>query len=233
MIATLQAIVEKALDRLLAIVTTYLPPLLAGLIILGTALALATLVRWVLLRAIKATSIDHFLAQSGLSSTLGRSGRVRAARLVSGAAYWAILLAGGLTALSAFDTQLTSRMVEAVVFLLPKLVTAAVIVIAGLWLGQYFGRSALVWACNEGVPHARLLAGAVRFAVVLAAVTVAADHLDFARNVFLAAFVLLAGGAVLAASLAAGLGARSAIERRLQEQPEREGQDERTLWNHL
>lgn len=233
MIATLQKIVEQALDRLLAIITTYLPPLLAGLIILGAALALATLARWVLLRAIKATSLERFMAQSGLSSMLGRSGRLRTARVVSGVAYWGVLLAGTLTALNAFNTQLTTRMVEAVVFLLPKLVTAGAIVIGGLWLGQYLGRSALVWACNEGFPRARLLAGLVRFAVALAGVTVAADHLDFARNVFLAMFLLLGGGAVLAASLAAGLGARGAVERHLLEQKQREQEDERTLWNHL
>jgi hypothetical protein len=233
MIATLQQIVEKALDRLVAIITTYLPPLLAGLIILGAAFALAWLARWVLLHAIKATGFERFMVQSGLSATLGRSGRVRAARLVSAVAYWGILLAGALTALNAFDTQLTSRMVEAVLVLLPRLVTAGAIVIGGLWLGQYLGRSTLLWACNEGFPRARLLAGAARFAIVLVAVTIAADHLGFARNVFLAAFVLLAGGAVLAASLAAGLGARSAVERHLLEQKDRAHEDERTLWNHL
>jgi hypothetical protein len=69
---------------------------------------------------------------------------------------------------------------------------------------------------------------------VFAAVVVAADQLDFGRNVFLAAFIMLVGGAALAASLALGLGGREAIRRHLEKElapPEQ--QAERSLWNHL
>jgi len=65
------------------------------------------------------------------------------------------------------------------------------------------------------------------------AVVVAADQLDFARSVFLAAFIILVGGGVLTASLAIGL---SGVGRRLlQVQKEQQGEDtrERSLWNHL
>jgi hypothetical protein len=110
-------------------------------------------------------------------------------------------------------------------------VTAAVILLIGLWLGQYLGRSMLVWSCNEGVPYPRRLAAGVRIFVVFIAVVVAADHLDFARSVFLAAFLILVGGAVLAGAIAAGLGAHTAIRRRLEAQPEVE--HEKSLWNHL
>jgi hypothetical protein len=233
MIATLQRIVENALDRLVAIVVAYLPPLLAGLIILTVSFLIALLVRWVLMRAIKAASIDRFLSQSGLSSMLGRSGRLRAARLVSGSAYWLILLAGVLTALSAFNTGLTSRMVETVIFMLPKLVTAGAILLAGVWLGQYFARGVLVWACNEGIPRARLLAGAVRAAIVFVAIVVAADHLDFAKNVFLAAFIIVAGGAALALSIALGMGARGAVEHYFHREQPPEEEQEKPIWNHL
>lgn len=233
MIGTLEQIVRNALDRLLAIVTTYLPPLLAGLIILAVSFALARLLRWILMRAIKATAIDRFLAQSGLSSLLGRSGRLRAGRLVSGVAYWLVLLTGVLTAVSAFNTNLTSRAVEGVLLLLPRLATAGVILLAGVWLGQYFGRSVLVWACNAAVGHARMLAGAVRGAIVFVAVVAAADYVDFARTVFLTAFVLIVGGAVLAASLAVGLGARGTVERYMASSRESDQEREQAAWNHL
>jgi len=216
MISTLRQIVEKALERLSDTITTYLPPLLAGLTILLAAYLLALLVRWLLTRIFKGTGLDRFLHQSGLSTMLGRSGRVRTTRLVSGSAYWIILGLGFLTGLSAFDTALTSRMVETVVFLLPKVITAGAILLVGTWLAQYVSRSMLIWACNEGLPSPRRMAAAVRIVVVFVAVVVAADHLDFARSVFLAAFILLVGGAILAASIALGFGARGAVQRYLQ-----------------
>jgi hypothetical protein len=231
MLSTLQQIMEQALQRLAHPAVQFLPPLIAGLLILLGAFLIARLLRWLLASTIKLAGLDRFLVQSGLASLLGFSGRIRASRLVAGAAYWITLAIGLLTALNAFDTSLTSRMVETVILLFPKIVTAAVILLVGLWLGQYLGRSMLVWACNEGVPYPRRLAGGVRMLIVFIAVVVAADYLEFARSVFLAAFLIVVGGAVLAASIAAGLGAHTAIRRRLETQPEVE--HEKTLWNHL
>jgi hypothetical protein len=148
---------------------------------------------------------------------LDRSGRLRATHLVSQGTYWVILLLGLLTALSAFNTNLSSEIIEAMVFLFPKVLTAAVIVLGGAWLGQYLGRSTLVWAVNEEVPRPRRLAGAVRVAIVFVSVVVAAVQLNFASNVFFAAFLLLVGGVILALSLALGLGSREWVQRYLQE----------------
>jgi len=234
MIATVQQVLEMALGRLTQTVTAFVPPLLAGLAILLSAYLIACLARWLLNHIFKGIALDRFLYRSGISSLLDSSGRLRATRIVSTSAYWVILGAGALTALSAFNTELTTQMVATTVFLFPKLVTAAAILLAGVWLAQYLGRGALVWASNEGIPACRKLAAAVRVVVVFVAVVVAADHLNFARSVFLAAFILLVGGATLAASIAIGFGARGAAERCFE--PRRDGelsQAERPVWHHL
>ncbi len=234
MVTTLEGILRAALDHLSQTLQTYLPPLLACIAILLAAYLLAVLVRWVLNRIFKGTGLDRFLHQSGISNMLGRSGRVRTTRLVSGAVYWIILGIGFLTGLSVFATDLTSRMIQGVVFLMPKLVTAGAILLVGAWLAQYLSRSALIWASNEGLPSPRRICAAVRIVIMFVAVVVAADHLDFARSVFLAAFVILVGGAVLAASIAVGVGASSAVQRRFQgEAPPPSGETEKSLWDHL
>jgi hypothetical protein len=235
MIGTLQEVFERALMRFSYQVTTYLPPLLVALATLAVAYLLARGVRWMLTKAFKGIAFDRFLRESGLSSMLDQSGQIRGVSLVAGAAYWLILIAGVLTALDAFDTKLSSQMIEATVFLLPKLVTGGAILLAGLWLAQFLGRSVLVWACNEEIPAARRLALAVRIVIIFVAVVVTSDALGFARNVFLAAFVILVGGAVLTASLAFGLGSRDAVRRYLEGQTTgaAEQHEERSLWNHL
>jgi hypothetical protein len=234
MITSLQRVLERALELLSSLIATYLPALLAGLAILLVAWVTAVLARWLLTRIFRGVAVDRFLRQSGIASLLSRSGRLRATPLVAAAIYWAILLIGLLTALSAFDSRLTSRIIEGIVLLFPKLLTAAAILVAGLWLAQYLGRSTLVWAFNEGLPGPRRLAAAVRVVIVLAALAIAADQLDFGRNVLLAAFVLLAGGVVLVASLALGLGGREAVRRCFEdrESPSQQG-GERSLWDHL
>ena len=160
MIETLQEILHGVLERLRYQAITYLPPLLAALIILLGAYLSAILARRLLNRIFKGIAVDRFLRRSGLAFMLDRSGRLRATRIASETAYWLILVAGFLTGLSVFDTTLTSQMTESFIFLLPKLVVAGLILLAGVWLSQYLGRGMLVWAVNEGVQSSRKLAAA-------------------------------------------------------------------------
>ena len=70
--------------------------------------------------------------------------------------------------------------------------------------------------------------------LMFVAVVVAADQLNFARSVFLAAFIMICGGLILAVSLAVGIGASGGVGRFLgdrqgttkEEKPE-------SLWSHL
>jgi hypothetical protein len=235
MMQTLEQVLARALDNLSRQITTFLPPLLAGLTILLGAFVLASLTRWLLAKTFRGVALDRFLRESGLSSVLFHNRGMKVSRMVPNLAYWSILLAGALTGLSAFDSKITSRIVESTVFVFPKLVTAAAILLGGTWLAQYLGRTVLLWTVNDEIPHPRRWALATRAAVVVTSVVVAADVLDFARNVFLAAFIILAGGVVLGLSLAFGLGGRAAVERFVLRTHERRAdqQSEAALWRHL
>lgn len=233
MIETFRKVLEGVFDRLQYHVTTYLPSLLVALMLILGAYLTAVFARWLIYRIFKGLTMDKFLRQSGIAFVVDSSGRLRATRLVAGTVYYALLLGGVLAGVNVFGTDLTNQIIQSFVFLLPKLVIAGLILIAGAWLGQYLGRSMLVWAVNENFPSPRRLAAAVRIVIMFVAVVAAADHLNFARSVFLAAFIILLGGAVLAASLAIGLG-RGNVQRFL---PDGRGQDgeseERSLWSHL
>jgi hypothetical protein len=233
MIETLQKVLEGALERLHYHVTTYVPSLLAALTLVLAAYLMAVLVRWLIHRIFKGLSMDKFLRQSGIAFMVDSSGRLRATRLVAESAYWGILLCGLLAGFNVFGTDLTTQIIQSFIFLLPKLFVAGLILLAGVWLGQYLGRNMLVWAVNEGFPFPRRLAVVVRILIMFVAVVVAADHLNFARSVFLAAFIIFVGGAVLAASLAFGL-RRGGLQRFLDEKADPAGEaGERSLWSHL
>jgi hypothetical protein len=239
MIETLRTIITGAVDRLSLQMRDDLPPLIAAAAILGIAYVMARGARWFALRAFKGIQVDHWLRRSGVASVLNRSGTLRASRIVAQTVYWTVLIVGALTALNAFGTDITARMVEGAVLMLPRILLGGLIMFSGLWLGQYLGRSMLVWAVNEDFPSPRRLAMLVRVLVVFVAVVVTADTLNFAREVFLAAFILLMGGAALAGGLAIGLGARDAVRRHLEERAEEraaaasENGGERSVWSHL
>jgi hypothetical protein len=236
MIETLRAIARGTVQRLADQAETQLPPLIVATAIMLSAVLLAVAARLLILRVFHGIALDRFLRRSGVSSIIDHSGTLRASRMVAQFVYWALLLTGFLAALNAFGTQLTSRIAEAVVLLFPRLLAGAAVVVGGIWLGQYLGRSALLWAVNEDWPWARLFAAGVRALVVFAAVAVASDVMNFARGVILIAFIMVLGGGVLAASLALGLGARDAVRRRIGEtagEGREEERSERYLWLHL
>jgi len=233
MIRTLQDVLDRVVDTIVFHLTTYLPPLVVALIVLALFWLVAKAVRWTMTKAIKGAGIDRFLSDSGFRSMFDSAGRLHGTPLIAGAAYWLILVGGLLAALNVFGTDLTSRMVEATVFLFPKAVTAGLILLAGAWLAQYLGRSVLVWSSNEELPAPRRLAAATRIITMFVAVVVASDVLDFAPRVFFAAFVILVGGAVLAGSLALGLGGRDAMRGYLEDRKTKQSEDEKSLWSHL
>ena len=234
MFEIMSRVLQGASDRLSYHATTYLPSLLAALTLMLGAYVCAVIARRLLSKIFKGLAIDKFLRQSGVAFMIDRSGRFRATRLVAESVYWVILLAGVLVGLSVFNTDLTSQIAQRFVFLLPKLVLACLILFAGAWLGQYLGRSALVWAVNESFPSPRRLAVVVRILIMFTAVVVAAEELNFAGSVFLAAFIILVGGAGLAASLAIGVGASGRVRRFLEaEEASQVDSPERSLWSHL
>src|SRR5437762_810248 len=234
MLETLRKILQGVLQRLDTYATTVLPSLLAALVLVLAAWAIAACARWLLYRLFKGPTIDRFLRTSGLAFMLDPRGRLRATRLVAETVYWCILLSGLLLGLSAFDSQLTTLIIQRLVLLLPKLVVAGVILLAGFWLSQYLGRTTVVWAVNEGMPSPRRLATAVRVVIMFVAVVVAANQLDFASSVFLAAFIIFVGGAVLTVSVAAGIAASDRFRRYFEDRSARaEESQERSLWTHL
>jgi hypothetical protein len=234
MMQLLESVIRETLQRISNQFSAYAPGLLTGLLIILIAYVLALVARWLISRIFKGIAFDRFLRQSGLLSMLNRSGRVRTVEIVANAAFWLILLGGVVTGVSAFDTQITSQIAGTLIFLSPKLLAAAAILVAGFWLGQYLSRHILVWAVNEGIPSGRRLAQAVRVLVVFVAVAAAADHLNFARNVFLAAFIIVVGGIVLSASLALGSYGKEVLHRWLKEQPDKtQEQEEMSIWRHI
>jgi hypothetical protein len=231
---TLTLILKGVLERLQLQATTYLPSLIAaGIVILG-ALGFAVIVRRVIDRIFKGAAIDRFMRRTGLAHLIDPSGRLRATRVAAEGAYWSILVVGVLAGLSVFGTDLTAQLIQSFVFLIPRLVIAGLILLSGAWLSQYLARCMLVWAFNENMPYPRRLAAGVRVVVLFVAIVVAADHLNFARGVFLTAFVIFVGGLVLSVSLAVGIGASARVRGYFKEKPAtgRE-EEERSLWSHL
>jgi hypothetical protein len=234
MLSLLEQTVKDALERTFHLFITRAPGIVACLLILLISVAIAAATRWLLARFFVGISLDRLLSKGRLTVVLDRAGRVSVSSLLVETCFWTIIVIGTFAAISSVDARLPSRIIDGVAFLAPKLLVAGIIVLAGIWLGVYLGRSVLIWAVNHGIPGPRTLAAAVRMFFVSFGVVAASDRLDFARNAFLSAFVLLLSGVVLAAGLAFGLAGRDIVRRQLlgNTAHDHEGKN-RSLWTHL
>lgn len=208
------------LKEFLGQVVEFLPHLLAMTVILGLGILAAWGVKFLIFRLLTAARFDQFCGRSGLSQALTRGGvRETPSHLVGRIAYWAIVLVFLMLGLEALNLKPVDQFVERVFSFLPHLLVAAVVLIVGFLLGNFFGRATLIAAVNAQISQARFLARGVRLAVILFALAMAFVQMGIATAIIVAAFSISFGGVVLALAIAFGLGAKDAakefIDRRL------------------
>ncbi|MBI4635236.1 MAG: hypothetical protein HY727_02700 [Candidatus Rokubacteria bacterium] len=201
-----------------------------------TLLALGTLLGWIagalIGRVARAVDLDRRSGTWGLTTALLRAGVERApsdvARLLVFWSVFAVFATMGIDALSIPGAPGATGVLMQV---LPRLLAAALIVVVGWLVANFLGQTALIAAVNAGLPEARFLARAARWAVLLLACAVALTEVGIARDMVLIAFAITFGGIVLSLALAFGLGgrilARQILERRLRR--DRESVPDKTM----
>ncbi len=181
------------------------------------ALIAFTLVGWVIaaaarrlgVRLLRAAGFDPRCARWGVTGTLARMGIRRPPALVLGdVVFWTLLLVGVLMGVDALEMPAATGVVTNVLQFLPNLIVAALILVSGWVLANFLGQAALIGAVNQQVAGAPLIAGAVRWMVLVFAGAAVLTQLGIAREMVLLAFGIAFGGTVLALALAFGLGGK-------------------------
>jgi len=209
------------------------PRLLAMLTLVLAGLIAAALARRLLVRVLRLTGFDASCTRWGLTSGLARLGvRQTPAALAGEVVFWSLFLIGLLFGVQALEMPAANSLVALVLWFLPNLVVATVIMVAGWLLANFLSQAALIAAVNAQVTGAPLIAFAVRWLVLLFAGGAALTQLGIAREMVLLAFGIAFGGIVLALAVAFGLGARE-LAREILESRLRKGDDDQPPLSHV
>jgi hypothetical protein len=203
----------ESLQRVVGAVARLLPGLVALVLIVGLSLAVAALLRAVVLRIGERLAVDRRLRQWGVTGPVeeGKGPTRLVARLLA----WTVLAVGFLAGLSAVDAATMSTLAVRMLFYVPNVVVAVVILFIGIASSRAVERGVLIGSVNAGFRSARLLGLAVRWLVVILTVALALEHLGVGGRVVPVALGILFGGIVLALSLAIGLGAKDVVTQSL------------------
>lgn len=216
-----------------------LASVLPGVLAMLTLLALGVLLGWVarriLTRLARALAFDRRGEAWGLTGAMARARIVRAPSEVLGlVVFWGVFVIFASMGIDALLPAAPGATGAILVQLLPRVLAAFLILVAGWLVANFFGQGVLIAAVNAGVPEAKLLARAARWGVLLFAIATTLTQLGIGKEMVLVAFGITFGGLIFALALAFGLGgralAREILERRLR--PEREPHPRETI-THL
>jgi hypothetical protein len=182
-----------------------LPAFLGAAAILFAGYVLARLVeRWTD-ALLKRLNFNKVAEAGGLSEAMERSGtQLDPIHAVGKLLFWLVMLVVILLASTALGLTDINRMFGTMLSYIPTLISAIVIVILGMIVGEFV--RALVLASAGGVEGVPTLAKLAKTAVVVIAVFMALTHLGVAEEIVTAAFTLILGAIALATGLAFGLG---------------------------
>jgi hypothetical protein len=216
----IQWVFREAMNRLGAVLAEDLPGIVAMAVVVLGAVLLAFAVRLALRFALGRVGFDRRAREWGM--TAGSSPRPghEPSALVAQGGFWVVIAAGIAVALAVLGASTTSALGLSILAFLPRLVVGAVVVIVGLGVARFLERGVLIGAVNQGIRQARLLAWGVKWVVIALASAMALQHAGIGGALPTIAFSIVIGGAVLAAALAVGLGARDTVARALERRDE-------------
>lgn len=209
----------------------FLPGLLAMLVILVLGILLARTIKAILVKFLTAVKFDSWCDRMGFT-TLMRKGDLwtKPSALAGVIVFWLLAIVTLMVGLSALKVAAIDQMVGQFFGYLPRIFSAAIILVIGYVLSGFVSRAVLIAAANSGFHYAKLLAETVRTLLAVLILAMVMEQLQIAPSIVLAAFSIIFGGIVIALAIAFGVGgidaAKRVIERESAEKPAEAPKDE-------
>lgn len=199
----------SAMNSVWTPIAGFIPRLFGALIVVLVGFVVAKLLDTLLSKLLAKLGLDRLMAGTGLTKLLGRVGiRAPVSTLIGKIIYWFVLLIFLVTAAESLGLDRVSATLDVLALYLPKVLGAAVVMLAGVLLAQLV--SGVVRGAAEGVglDYANGLGRIAQWLVIIISISVAIGQLEVKTDLLnhVIAIVLISVG--LAVALALGLGSR-------------------------
>jgi hypothetical protein len=214
LLADIGSEIVSAFGKAIAVLFSFVPVLLGALLILLIGWIIATVVKNILVRVLRAVHFDQAMDHAGVGTILQRGGvRVDAAEVLARVVFWFIFLIFVLAAANALNVPAITNILNAIVLWLPQLFVALLVVIIGMLLARVVGDIVRDAMEGTGMAGARMLSGIVRVAIIAFAAIIALNQMGIGSAIVQELFAAVVFGLALALALAFGLGGRDSAKR--------------------
>lgn len=193
-----------SLGQLVQNLADYLPNLLGAVALLVVGFILAALARWAILRL--GAGIDRLVQAVGIVSVHTRL-KWPVADILGWVLYWIIVLLFIRASLASLKLPSLAELLGRLLNYLPMLLIGAVVIFAGVIIGNALRDRIVSGARSIGMEQAGLLGTLARFIIIILAVIVGITQIGIDVSLFAHIFTILVAAVVGAVALAFGLGA--------------------------
>src|SRR3989344_5079099 len=195
------------------VVATFLPNLLAAIIVLVIGWVISSMVGRFVAQIISALKLDNLFRSIGAEEVLNRGGfQLNIGRFIGGVVKWFLILVFLMVAVNILNLQAVSTFLGTVISYLPNVIAAALILVIAAVVAQFIQRLIEGSVKAASLPSAHLLGGIARWAIWIVAILAALGQLgiDIGTQIANTLAVGVVAMFAIAGGLAFGLGGKEA-----------------------
>lgn len=194
---------------LLGQVGAFMPRLLIALGVVVAGWFIAKLVRYSVVKALRALNFNVLTERAGVDGFLQQGGTEKdTTELIGWIVYAVALLVSLIIAFNSLGlTQVTDLLSKLLLFV-PKVLVALLVIVFGSYFARFVGGTVKSYCRDAAISDGDLLGRVSRYAILTFVLLLAIDHLDISGGLIQQTFLIFLAGFVFAGALAFGLGAR-------------------------
>jgi len=193
---------------------SYLPQLIAAVLLLTVGWVVAKLVRRIAIKLLRTLRLDVVAEKSGIEDFLLRGGvRYTTVTLVANLLYWFIMFTVMLAVLNSLGLQAAAELFNRIILFMPNVLVAVLVLIFGTLLAKIVRGLSFTYLTNIGLEGAAFVSSIAQWAILLFVISAALEQLSIGGQILISAFQIGFGALCLALALAFGLGGKEWAQR--------------------
>ncbi len=207
----LNALLREPVVAMLTKVWSYVPNLVAAIVILLVGWLLAKVIASIVERVLEVARVDMAAEKAGLNDILAKGDVKKSfSEILAAIVYWLIILVVIATAVQPLRLTVAADLMSRLIDYIPNIVAAIFVLIFGGLLSTFSGSIVQTAAGNAKLRHARTFGQLVRVVIMILAIVVALEQLGIGRTISVALNILL-WSIGLGFAIAVGLGCKDLV----------------------
>jgi hypothetical protein len=187
----------------------FLPRVLLALVILLVGWMVAKMVRFAVVRGLRAVNFNVLTQRAGMDGFLKDGGIQSDTTEILGLLfYWLVILASLVIGFNLLGLEYITDLLGRVVWFLPKVMVALLILAFGAYFARFVGNAVIAYCRNVHMQDAEILGRFAQYAILAFVVLIALDQVNVGGDIVRQTFLIVLAGVVLALALAFGLGGK-------------------------